>query len=118
MNAEVLSVLEEDAYCLMEAAVLLDQARNGESGDDIAVLEAALNNNLEIWVAIRSVISQPVNVFPDDVKENLTRLADYVASITCTHGGDISTHALETLININLQISEGLLESDESSDSS
>lgn len=116
MTAEQLPAQEEDAYCLMEAAVLLDQARNGGSKGDEAALEAALNNNLELWIAIRTAISQPVNRFSDDVKENLIRLSKYVVSTTRGQGGAITGHALTTLININLQISEGLLEDGEKTD--
>lgn len=116
MNAEELSALEEDAYCLMEAAVLLDQARKNNGEEGASALESALNNNLELWIAIRSVISQPENLFSDDLKNNLSRLSDYVATTTRNEGRNISEHALATLININLQISEGLLEGGENSE--
>jgi len=116
MTADDLLAQEEDAYSLMQAAVLLDQARNCKEGSEEATLEAALNNNLELWIAIRAAISQPANRFPDTVKENLVRLSKYVVSTTRIHGSAINEHALATLININLQISEGLLEGGEKTD--
>ncbi len=117
MNADELLAQEEDAYCLMEAAVLLDQARNNEGGGGEAAMEVALNNNLELWIAIRAAISQPVNRFSGEVKENLIRLSKYVVSTTArSQGNAVTAQALATLININLQISEGLLEGGEKTD--
>jgi flagellar biosynthesis regulator FlaF len=116
MTAEELLAQEEDAYCLMEAAVMLDQARSGKDAAEESTLEAALSNNLDLWVAIRATISQPANSLPGDVKENLVRLSKYVVSTTRNQGGAITQHALTTLININLQISEGLLEGGEKYD--
>ncbi|MBC8270048.1 MAG: hypothetical protein H8E36_14995 [Rhodospirillaceae bacterium] len=116
MTAEELRAQEEDAYCLMEAAVMLDQARPGQDGSEVSVLEAALSNNMDLWVAIRATITQPANSLPDDVKKNLVRLSKYVVSTTRKQGSAITEHALTTLININLQISEGLLEGAEKSD--
>ncbi len=116
MVNEELSALEEDAYCLMEAAVLIDQARKNDASGKEGILEAALNNNLDLWIAIRSVISQPENRLSNDLKENLTRLSDFVAAKSRIDDEMISDRTLTTLININLQISEGLLESEENSE--
>ena len=116
MTAEELLAQEVDAYCLMEAAVLLDQARLGNDGGEVSILEAALSNNHGLWVAIRATVSGPDNSMPGDVKENLVRLSKYVVATTRNQGSAITEHALTTLININLQISEGLLEGAEKSD--
>jgi len=116
MNAEIFTALEDDAYCLMEAAVLLDQACKDMAGGNTASLEAALSNNLDLWIAINSVISQPENQFSSNLEENLSRLSRYVVATIRNQGNEISEGALATLININLQISEGLLEGNENSD--
>lgn len=94
-----------EAYGLSEAAVVLDQARNHD-GD----LAAALQHNMEMWVAITSMVSHESNSLTPEVKENLSRLSKFVAKTTMHHGVNISSETLNTLININLQISEGLLE--------
>lgn len=97
------SVREMDALALAQAAVGLDRAR-GKSAE----LAAALEANLELWVAIRTLVSAPGNLLPAGIRDNLIRLSRFVAGTTCNDGVAISEHRLNTLININLQIAEGL----------
>ena len=54
-----MSAREEDAYGLSEAAVLLDQARQ-----DQGKLASALDHNVEVWVAIRTLVSRDDNNLP------------------------------------------------------
>ena len=103
-----LSVPEEQAFALSRAAILLDQARQDFS--DQSALGAALNENLETWVAIKTVAEAPGSGFSETVQQNLGRLSNFVADTTFKSAEDISEQTIETLININLQISEGLLE--------
>jgi len=114
------SIAEEMAFQLVQAAVLLDGAR-GEGSFAPEALAAALNRNLETWVAMRSIIKRDDCVLSDPVKDNLERLARFVAERTFAIGDNgengqgadlIENGAIDTLININLQISEGLLEGD------
>ena len=104
-DAENLSPAEEHAFNMAQAAVMLDQSRG-----DLGKLAAALEHNLELWVGVRTLISRPDSHTSPELRENLTRLADYIAGTTMTHGVEISPEALDTLININLQVSEGILE--------
>lgn len=99
-----LSPVEQDALALAQSALLLDNSRL-EPGKLVAALEA----NLELWVAIRTLVSRGSAV-PDQTKGNLLRLSQYVASETLSKGAEIDEETLDTLISINLQISEGLLE--------
>jgi len=94
-----------EAYSLSEAAVMLDQARNHDGN-----LAAALEHNMELWVAITIMVSSEGNNMTPEIKENLSRLGQFVADTTMHQGVDIAPETLNTLININLQISEGLLE--------
>ncbi len=100
-----LSLVEQDAFTMSRAALLLDQGRANKQA-----LAHALDHNVQIWSAIRTVVERPNSQFPRHVKENLTRLADYVTGTTFGSGVDLSPDALDSLININLQICEGLLE--------
>jgi len=102
-----LSLSEAEASSLTEAALHLDQAR--QSGDRRA-LAAALDNNVKVWTAIRTVAGRPDVDLPETVRINLGRLADFVASATLAAGTGVSEEVINTLININFQISEGLLE--------
>ena len=94
-----------EAYSLSEAAVMLDQARNSNGN-----LAAALEHNMELWVAITVMISRDGSNLTPEIQENLSRLGQFVAETTLSQGIEIAPETLNTLININLQISEGLLE--------
>lgn len=107
-NLPDLSGIEEQALVLSQAAIQLDQARSGKR--DPLVLATALEANVEVWVAIRALVDDPATTLQPNVCENLRRLSVFVASSTFMHGINISDSTLNTLININLQISEGLLE--------
>ena len=106
--AKELDIREEEAFGLSRAAVLLDQAK--QNRDDAQALAAALNHNLELWVAIRSMVQRPESGLPKSVGENLIRLSKFVADATFKSSDDLESTTIDTLININLQISEGLLE--------
>ena len=100
-----MTVREKDAYALTEAAVSLDRAR-GKAAD----LAAALEHNLELWVAIRTLVTTPGNALPAAIRNNLVQLSGFVAGTTLDDGVSIPESRLNTLININLQIAEGLLQ--------
>lgn len=108
-NAGELTLIEQQAYKLAEAAMLMDRSR--ATKDDGAAVMAALDNNLEVWAAFTTVASMPDSPLAANVRDNLVRLRAFVAGHTVRRSGDhIPDSTLDTLININLQISEGLLE--------
>jgi len=104
---ENLSPAEQEALSLTEAAIHLDKARS--NGRDGALLVQALNNNLDLWVMIRALAEARDSVMPETIRGNLVRLSNFVAQTTFSQGAAISDTSLDTLININLQLSEGLL---------
>lgn len=106
--SDQLSLPEEQALALSRAAIMLDQARQDLS--DKGALGVALNQNLETWVAIRTVVQKPSSGLSEAVQRNLVRLSNFVADSTFKSSDSISEKTIDTLININLQISEGLLE--------
>lgn len=104
-----LKVPEEEAFGLSRAAIMLDQAKQNRA--DKVAMTAALNHNLELWVAIRAMIEREESTVPQNVKENLVKLCNFVADTTFKSAEtELEDTTIETLININLQISEGLLE--------
>ena len=105
---ENLSAAEQEAMSLTRAAVFLDQAR--ANGRDAVRLVEALNNNLEIWVFIRAMAESKNCPLPETVRGNLLQLSSFVAQTTFSQGAAISDSSIDCLININLQLSEGLLE--------
>ena len=100
-------LLEEQAFNLSRVAIMLDVARQG---DDKSELAAALEQQLELWVAVRIVAQSPNIVMGDAIRQNLVRLSHYVADTIFGAGVDIQPNQIDSLININLQICEGLLE--------
>ena len=104
-DLDTMEAAEQEAFCLSEAAIKMDQSRA-----DTSKLARALEHNMELWVAIRMLISRDDSGFSEETKANLRRLCQFVAETTMSKGTDLSPETLDTLINIILQISEGLLE--------
>ncbi len=104
-----LSLAEEQAFQLSRCAIALDQARQNRAKKP-EELTNALNENLQVWVAIRTSAMREESGFSIEIKENLTKLSKFVAEKTFDSPEGISDKTMETLINVNLQISEGLLE--------
>lgn len=100
-----LSLTEEQAFQLSRAAILLDKAKT-----DRSVLDEALETNLAVWVALRTIVSNEACTLSDQVKENLIRLSNFVAEKALGGAENLAEGSLDALINVNLQISEGLLE--------
>ncbi len=96
-----------------EAAVLLNQAmkisKAFEGNDDYLKLEA-LDDNLKLWVEIETTLKNTKNLLPEETKVNLTKLSKYVEFLTLSKGVKMSKSDCDILININMQISEGLLD--------
>jgi len=106
-DESTVSLPELEAENLAEAALLLDHARENR---DAGKLASALDNNLQVWTAIRTIAVRPDATLTDTARSNLIRLSDFVATSTLSSGVTIPNETLSTLINVNLQISEGLLE--------
>jgi flagellar biosynthesis regulator FlaF len=95
--------------CLVDAAVQIDQARKaGNKGR----LSAAIDHNRVMWTGIHSHCVHADCPFPKEKCGELIRLSDYVWSATKAKGADISDMVLDSLINIDLKISEDLLYKD------
>ena len=102
--AQESDVATEQAHQLSQAAIQIDQAR-GVGADELA---EALAENVEVWIALITIISRDDCKIDSGAKENLKKLCKYVTEQALT-GETPSDSGLDTLININLQISEGLL---------
>lgn len=105
-TSEKTSLAMSDALNLVQTGLALDLARQKK---DKKALVAALDANLQLWVAMKTMITRPELELVADTRTNIIRLADFVADVTMKNGADIGEEALDTLININFQIAEGLL---------
>jgi len=106
-GVSALSFTEQDAFSLSQAAVRIDQARCNSNAEELA---RALDGNMELWIGIRTLVTQSGSPVPAAVRDNLVRLANFVVLTTLEKGVQAEPETLDSLININLQISEGLLE--------
>ncbi len=103
------NLAKEEAFSLLKCALDLSSAKEN---DDVAELVTALDNNLKLWVYIKTLASAKNTNLPQDTKSNLVKLADYVSSKTLEIGQDVNNvngKAIDSMIMTNLQISEGLM---------
>lgn len=108
MTDDVLSLAEELAFQLSHSAIQLDQARQEPANK--ALLATALEQNMETWIGLKTIVSADGCTLPDAVKVNLCQLAEFVTSRTLQGVEAVTASTVDALINVNLQISEGLLE--------
>lgn len=105
---EHVTALERDATQLTWAAIRLDQARMTREVQPVALVEA-MEMNLQLWIAIKTRV-QSADTMPAALRSNLVRLADFVAGSILKGGIAIENSAIDAIINVNLQVSEGLLD--------
>ena len=103
------SLAKEEAYSLLKCAMDLSIAREAHNSEEMV---SALDNNMQLWVYIKTLASAKNSKLPSETRSNLVKLADYVSAKTLEVGKDISNindAVLDSIINTNLQISEGLI---------
>lgn len=98
---------EEEASILLNHAVALSHAASGNS-DKEKIL--ALDSNLKLWVEIETTLKNAKNLLPDEIKSNLLKLSKFVERLTLSKGVKMTKNDFDTLVNINMQISEGLVD--------
>lgn len=108
-NTPLLSPVEEQAFQLSRCAILIDMARQDAPTEAVSI-SAALEENLQTWVAFAQVTKSDGSPFSAQSVENIDKLSRYVAQETFSLADGVSKETLDTLININLQVCEGLLE--------
>ena len=104
---EKLTLPQEDALALLRSATNISQARQNQNK---AELTLALDENLQLWTAIQTLVSRDDHPLSAAAKTNLIKLANFVVAKTLQDGCDAAEKTLDTLENMNLQIAEGLLE--------
>lgn len=98
---------ENEATILLNYAMALSKAATSDNKKEVV---AALDDNLKLWVEIETSLKSAKNLLPEDIKTNLLKLSQFVARMTLSKGGNMNKSDFDCLININMQISEGLLE--------
>ncbi len=103
------SLAREEAFSLLKCAIDISTAREN---NDIKELVAALDNNMKLWVYIKTLAGSTKTKLPEETKSNLIKLADYVSAKTIEMGqnlDNVNAKTLDSMIMTNLQISEGLM---------
>lgn len=109
MESVNVSLAQQEAYYLAKCGLDLSEAVKSKN---VNLLIEALDNNQRLWVMIKTLMSKGKSKLPDETKNNLIKLADYIAGNTIKIGQDIDnidTKMLDSFISINRHISEGLL---------
>ncbi len=99
---------EMDAAAFSQAAYVMDQARQKLNDKELG--ERALKYNQMLWSIVQNDVSQPDNVLPEELKANLMSLSIYVDKQTTIGLKDPTDELFDSLISINLNIAEGLME--------
>ena len=97
-----------EASVLLSHAQFLNKAADSKSDKEKVI---ALDANLKLWVEIETNLKSSTNLLPKEVKANLLNLSKFVERLTLSKGLKMTKKDYDCLVNINMQISEGLLES-------
>jgi len=98
---------EKEAVVLLNQAMALAKASTSNSEHEII---QALDSNLKLWVEIETSLKSAKNLLPEDIKSNLMKLSKFVERMILCKGLKMTKTDFDCLVNINMQISEGLVE--------
>jgi len=95
-----------EAWALLEAARQLNSTKNGP----IEEFRAALRANWRLWTIFQASLLEPDCTMPDAIRGNLLGLANFIDKSTVELLAKPEPAKVDALVNINRQISEGLME--------
>lgn len=103
----------KDAMGFLAAAIQLDQSKDLDLNDKMSAIDV----NLKLWIGVKSLVADTRNQMPESLKEKIQDLSKYVSRRTLALGETMPDDALiDHFVNLNLQMSEGLLESGRASE--
>ena len=95
-----------EAWALLEAARELYRARHAPIDD----LRSALRRNWRLWTIFQASLLDPECALPSEIRANLIGLSNFIDRQTADLLAHPDPAKIEVLVNINRQISEGLLD--------
>ena len=98
---------ETEGRALMEAARRLSIAKDNPGDADALVDTVRLNWRL--WTIFQSEVSEPEAGLPEELRDNMLTLCNFVDKRTVEILADPQPQMLDVLININRNIAAGLL---------
>ncbi|SDE10251.1 flagellar biosynthesis regulator FlaF [Rhodospira trueperi] len=99
--------IKDVAGGLTKIAIALSSAHQDGNQED---LDAALQANVWVWTGIKTTLAGEGSPLPQEVRDNLRQLSQFVTRTCAGRKDPLTEEDLMTLVNTNLQISEGLLE--------
>ena len=94
-----------EAWALLESARDLSQAKAGPTDRFLA----ALRRNWRLWTIFQASLLDPECTVPPDIRGNLIGLANFIDKHSAALLAKPDPGLVDALININVQIGEGLL---------
>ena len=104
-----MNMAQQEAFYIAKNGLDLVEAYKKKDNN---LLVEALDNNQKMWLMIKTLMKNGKSELSDEVKNNLVKLADYVSVNTIKLGQNldaIDEKLLNSFININKHISEGLI---------
>jgi flagellar biosynthesis regulator FlaF len=101
------TAIKDVASGLTKVAIAMSNAHQDGSQED---MDAALQANVWVWTGIKTTLAGPDSPLPQEVRDNLTQLSQFVTRTCAGRKDPLTEEDVEALVNTNLQISEGLLE--------
>jgi flagellar biosynthesis activator protein FlaF len=95
-----------EAWALLESARQLNQTKDGP----IDAFRAALRANWRLWTIFQASLLEPDCTTPPELRRNLLGLANFIDKLTVDLLAAPDAAKVDVLVNINRQISEGLME--------
>lgn len=95
-----------EAWALLESARQLNQAKDAS----IDEFRAALRANWRLWTIFQASLLEPECTMPEAPRSNLLGLANFIDKTTVELLANRDPAKIDVLVNINRQISEGLME--------
>ena len=102
-----MSPREVEAMAFTKAALLLEEAKNNT--DDYDSYASALKFNQLLWTIIQADIVDKENELPAQLKANILSLSIFVDKQTVKALADTKPRHIDSLININKNLAEGLM---------
>jgi flagellar protein FlaF len=98
---------QSEAWALIESARRMKEAQADAS--DKAALVGAARLNWRLWTLFQASLVLPESVVPEDVRNNMLSLANFVDRHTVGFIADPKPERLDVLIRINREIASGLM---------
>ncbi|MAF49840.1 MAG: flagellar protein FlaF [Rhodospirillaceae bacterium] len=102
-----MSPREVEAMAFTKAALMLEEAKSNV--DDYDSYASALKFNQLLWTIIQADVVDKENKLPPQIKANILSLSIFVDKQTVKALADTKTRHINTLININKNLAEGLM---------